>query len=60
MYRAGRLAIDHADLSPAQDRAEEMLTSLAVRRQLVLHACVIQELSLPIAFTTDSYTTRAR
>ena len=32
MYRSGRLAIDQADLSPAQGEAEEILTRLAVRR----------------------------
>ena len=32
MYRSGRLAIDQADLSPAQGEAEDILTRLAVRR----------------------------
>lgn len=43
MYRSGRLAIDQADLSPAQDEeedfvagAEEISTRLEIRRQLEL------------------------
>ena len=36
MYRSGQLAIDQADLSPAQGEAEEILTRLAVRGQYYL------------------------
>lgn len=50
MYRGGRLAIGQVVLSPAQDGAEEILTSLSSTKTAGT-ICMIQELSLLFAFT---------